>query len=263
MHCARLCTPPIDCCLLCSPRLPIGMPPISTDSKAGVSTQLSRLSADAAACWWGMGAGVGGPRAGKWGLQELIMSNACFAVGRSAGSVAKHMSISCSISAGHSSGTCAHHGLLSAFWFSQSKQLNAPIYSAASSVNTVSSRGQADAITRTEHVPRFAMKIWPHKSAKRHLRHTYVTNGVVAVHQWHACSMQGTVLALMARKRPLLGTSLVMSSHRITPKLYISTCRPPGSETGRCSQKPYFSCSLTDCLLLCLVMSALLLGSQV
>ena len=31
-------------------------------------------------------------------------------------------------------------------------------------------------------------------------------------------------LTLIARKRPLLGTSLVISSHRITPKLYASTC---------------------------------------
>ena len=31
-------------------------------------------------------------------------------------------------------------------------------------------------------------------------------------------------LTLIALSRPLLGTSVVISSHRITPKLYMSTC---------------------------------------
>jgi len=53
--------------------------------------------------------GVGGEGAARCGLQALIISNACFAVGRSFGSVAKHESISCSISAGHSSGACTKH----------------------------------------------------------------------------------------------------------------------------------------------------------
>ena len=49
---------------------------------------------------------MGGVGAARGGLHELMVSKACFAVGRSAGSVAKHKSINCSISAGHSSGTC-------------------------------------------------------------------------------------------------------------------------------------------------------------
>ncbi len=53
--------------------------------------------------------GVGGEGAARCGLQALMASNACFAVGRSVGSVAKHKSISCSISAGHSSGAYTEH----------------------------------------------------------------------------------------------------------------------------------------------------------
>ena len=116
LPCAKPGTWHAACCLLCSSKPPIdgcGTHATLTASTAGGCTQLSGGSADAAACWWGMGAGVGGATAGRWGLQELMMSNASLAVGRSAGFVAKHMSISCSISAGHSSGTCTHHGLLS------------------------------------------------------------------------------------------------------------------------------------------------------